>query len=276
VRFFAAVLSWLATTAMLTVAVPAAWAQLNVVNVNGYAALAQRAASDLALRTAVAGELTTAAMRLIRAHGYDVDSSLVSDVATAYTAAPSFPSQFAQANRVAHRWMFVGGDSDSWVIDIAPMLDDNAFRELLSSYHVQAPSTVTIPLTAVPPDGLRPGRLRAIATWGPWLSLGAAVLTGIFALLTLAAARRRGKALVALGISALLAGALGWAGIEVGRGYLGGALNQTAGNIRQIADVMLDFAEAGLHQWLNFTLAAGGVLVALGAVVAIVGGLWRS
>ena len=77
------------------------------------------------------------------------------------------------------------------------------------------------------------------------------------ALLTLAAARRRGKALTSLGVSALLVGAAGWAGIEVGGRYINDALNRTTGDIRRIADVMVGQAEAGLRQWLNLTLAAG-------------------
>ena len=59
---------------------------------------------------------------------------------------------------------------------------------------------------------MRPGQLRQLATWGPWVSVGATILTGVFALLTLAAAGSRGKALAALGVSALLVGAAGWAG----------------------------------------------------------------
>ena len=39
---------------------------------------------------------------------------------------------------------------------------------------------------------------------------------------------------------------------------------------------MVDQAEASLHQWLNLTLAAGGVLVVFGIVVSMLGGLRRS
>jgi hypothetical protein len=35
-------------------------------------------------------------------------------------------------------------------------------------------------------------------------------------------------------------------------------------------------AQGSLHQWLNLTLAAGGVLVAAGIIVAMLGGLRRS
>ena len=102
-----------------------------------------------------------------------------------------------------------------------------------------------------------------------------AILTGVFALLTLASARSRGKALAALGVSALLVGAAGWAGLEVARRYINDALNRTTGDIRQVADVMVNHAEDSLHQWLNLTLAAGGVLVVFGVVASMLGGLRR-
>ncbi|MGH3633251.1 MAG: hypothetical protein ACRDTS_03960, partial [Mycobacterium sp.] len=123
-RFAATVLLWLLTTAALAVAVPAAWAQHNIVDVDGYAALAESAAADPALQTAAASELSSKATALINDHGYRVDSQLVHRIATAYTAGPAFPPQFAQANRLAHRWLFNGTQSGPWVIDLAPMLND--------------------------------------------------------------------------------------------------------------------------------------------------------
>jgi hypothetical protein len=36
---------------------------------------------------------------------------------------------------------------------------------------------------------------------------------------------------------------------------------------------MIGEAESSLHQWLNLTLAVGGVLVALGVFVALLGSL---
>ena len=107
------------------------------------------------------------------------------------------------------------------------------------------------------------------------MSIGATIVTGVFALLTLATARARGKALAALGISALLVGAAGWAALEITRRYIDDALNRTTGDIRQIADVMVQHAEGSLHQWLNLTLAAGGVLVVFGVIVSMLGGLRR-
>ena len=280
-RFVATLLLWLVTTVALAVAIPTAWAQKNVIDRTGYSAFAASAARDPQLQQAMASELTTQVTALAADNGTDVNSELVRGVATAYTASPSFPGQFAQANQIAHRWMFTDavGQSDSsgrWTIDLAPMLTDTSFGQTLSNFNIEPPSTLEIPLTENVSDALRPGQLRQLSTWGPWISIGATILTGVFALLTLAAAQARGKALAALGISALLVGAAGWAGLEVARRYIDDALNRTSGDVRQIAEVMVNQAEGSLHQWLNLTLAAGGVLVVLGVIVSMLGGLRRS
>jgi hypothetical protein len=279
VRFAVTLVLWLAATVALAVAVPAAWAQLNMVDEDGYAALAQKAAGDPALQSAAAAELTTRAMALIAAHGggmHQVDSSQVHDVAAAFTAGPSFPPLFANANRAAHRWLFSEARSgDSWVIDVAPMLNDSSFQQILSTYNVKVPATLSVSLAESAPQSLRQGQLRRLAAWGPWVSIGAVALSGFFGLLTLAAARRRGKALTSLGVSALLVGAAGWAGIEVGGRYIDEALNGTTGDIRRIAEVMVSHAEASQHQWLNLTLIAGVVLVGFGVLVAILGSVLR-
>lgn len=279
-RFAATVALWLATTVALTVAIPAAWAQRNIVSEDGYAALAQQAAGDPALQSAMAGELTTRAMALIAEHGtgrYPVDSAQVHAVAGGFTAGREFPPLFARANRAAHAWLFTdpppGRSGNQWVIDVAPMLKDDSFRQVLSSHNVTVPADLTVPVAVSMPPSLREGKLSRLAAWGPWVSAGAAAMSGLFALLTLAAARRRGKALSSLGVSALLVGAAGWAGIEVGRRYVDDALNRTTGDIRQVAEVMVAHAEAGLRHWLDVTLVAGAALVGLGVLVAIVGGL---
>jgi predicted lipoprotein with Yx(FWY)xxD motif len=289
VRFAAAiskVVLWLATTAALAVAIPAGWVQTNVIDADGYAAMAQKAAGDPVLQSAVASELTTKAMALIAARGggrYPVDSSQVHDAATVFIASPSFPPLFAQANRAAHGWLFTapqsGQNGNQWLVDVAPMLKDPALQQLLSSYRVKLPASLTVPLTVSVPSGssgpqpLRQGQLNRLATWGPWVSIGAMALSGVCALLTLLAARRRGKALTSLGVSALIVGASGWAAIEVGGRYIDVALNRTTGDIREMADVMVGQAEASLHQWLDLALVAGVALVVFGVLVAVLGSL---
>ncbi|KAA0110780.1 hypothetical protein [Mycolicibacterium sp. P1-5] len=277
-RFAATLLMWLAATLLLAVALPAAWAQQHLVDEDGYAALAQKAAVDPGLQSAMASVLTTQVGRL----GTSVNTGTVSLVAATYTSSSTFPGQFAQANRFAHRWLFtdrVRSSVDSqgrWVIDVAPMLSDAAFKETLSAYNVTLPSAMPIPLTDNAPSALRPGALRLVATFGPWVSVGAAVVAGLFALLTLFVARSRGKMLVGLGVSALLVGASGWAAIEFGRRRLNAMLDNSSGDIRRIAEVMVNTAQDSMHQWLNITLVVGGGLVIIGVIVSLLVSLART
>jgi hypothetical protein len=229
----------------------------------------------------MAAELTDQLVRLVGDSGYDVGPDLLRGAVTTYTRSAAFPGQFAAANRIAHRWMFTevvsqSDESGRWEVDLSPMLADSSFQQTLSDFGITPPSTLRVPLTENVSDSVRPGQLRELNSWGPVVSLGAAVLAGVFALLTLAVARRRGKALAALGVSALLVGASGWAAIEVGRRRIDQALDATSGGIRQVADAMVGHAVDSLHLWLNLTLAAGAALVAFGIVVAMLGGLRRS
>jgi hypothetical protein len=281
VRFVATLLLWLVATVALAVAIPAAWAQKNIIDENGYVALAQSAAHDPTLQDAMASELGTQLKKLVSGTGHDVSTDLLRGAAAGYTASSVFPGHFAEVNRLAHRWMFTDSAqqtdaSGRWQVDLSPMLADSSFQQTLRKFGIRAPQSLTVPITMSDTSGLRPGQLRQLARWGPWVSVGAAVLAGVFALLTLATAGSRGKALAALGVSALLVGAGGWAALEVGRPYINDALNRTAGDIRQVGEVMVNHAEGSLHQWLNLTLAAGGALVVFGVIVSMLGGLRRS
>ena len=249
---------------------------------DGYASLAATAAKDPQLQEAMTSELTTQISELAADTDTTQQRPARSRGDCRLHRQPGIPGQFAQANRIAHRWMFTDsvqhdqGAGDRWLVDIAPMLRDDSLRETLGDLDLDVPETLTVPITVPESSSLRPGQLKVLSTWGPSATIGACVLTGVFALLTLATARSRGKALAALGVSALLVGAAGSAGLEVGRRWIEDALNQTTGDIRQVADVMVNTAEASLHQWLNLTLAAGGVLVVFGIVVSMLGGLRRS
>jgi hypothetical protein len=280
VRFVATLLMWLITTAALAVSVPTMWAQHRVVDEAGYVALAQQAATDGPLQDAMASELAGQLVTLAGNSGYDVSGDLLRGAATAYTRGAAFPGQFATANRIVHRWMFTDSAQQSdasgrWEVDLSPMLADTSFQQTLQDFGISAPSTLEVPLTENVSDSVRPGQLRQLSTWGPWVSIGASVVTALFALLTVAAARHRGKALAALGVSALLVGASGWAAIEVLRRRIDDALDATSGGIRQVADAMVAHAIGSLHQWLNVTLAAGGVLVLLGVLAAMLGGMGK-
>ena len=172
-RFAATVLLWVITTMAAALAVPTAWAQLNLVDADGYAAMARRAATDPTLQSAAAAELADQATALITARGRSVDPAVVGSAAAGYTASPAFPEQFAQVNRLAHGWV-LGSDSsgDPWVVDVAPMLADPSLQQMLSRFHVRTPPTLVVPLTASPPRALPRrgfGSSRRGTCWCVWL-----------------------------------------------------------------------------------------------------------
>lgn len=277
-RFVATLLMWLVTTALLAVAVPAAWAQLHLVDSDGYASIAQRAAADPALQAAMAAELTTQISTL----SANVDPLVVSQIARGYVAGSAFPDQFAQANRFAHNWLFTDSIRSSvdpqgrWVIDFAPMLADSSFQQTLSSYHVSVPSTMPIPLSDTASAVVRPGVLRPVALWGPWLTVVVALLAVVSAVLMMMVAARKGKALAALGVCALVVGGAGWGAIELFRDRADDMLNSMSGNLRDISAVMVSTAEKSMHQWLNVTLIVGVGLVVIGVIVTLLAGLAKS
>ncbi|MUL44565.1 hypothetical protein FZI85_17760 [Mycobacterium sp. CBMA293] len=278
-RFVATLLLWLVTTVAVAVAVPVCWAQHTIVDRGGYVALATTAAKNPELQKAAASELGIQINKLATSAGYDLSTSTMSNAAGIYTSSSEFPDQFGTANGLAHDWLFTdtmahSDASGRWTIDLSPMLSDRSFKATLSVLGVRVPSKIEVPLTDSA-QSLRPGQFRAATTWGPWARVGICVLTGLFALLTLAMARSRGKTLAALGISTMIVGAAGWAGIEVGRRYINDGLNRATGNVRQVADIMVDQAIANAHQWLNITLAVGGGLVVAGVLVTLLGSLGR-
>jgi hypothetical protein len=278
VRFLATLLLWLVTTAALAIAVPVTWVQHSVVSRSGYTALATKAAKEPSLQGAVAGELATQLNVLATRAGYSTSIAALSSAADSYTGSSAFPGQFAAVNGLAHDWLFTDtaartDSSGHWLVDLSPMLSDSSLKATLAGFGVQAPSKLQVPVTDS--AGPRPGQFRVATTWGPWAGVGACVLAGLLALLTLGVARSRGKTLAALGISVLLIGAAGWAGIEVGRPHVNDALNRTSGNMRQVADVMVDYTIADMHYWLNMTLVAGLGLVVLGALVTLLANIGR-
>ena len=281
-RFVLTALLWLLTTVALAVALPAAWAQQNVVDVDGYAAFAQRAAADPAVQEAVAAELTTQLVTLAANSGYDVRTDLfgvagervhpqcglprsVRRRSTGSRTAGCSPTRSSSPTRPGGGWSTC---RRCW-----PTVRSS---RRLQDFGIQAPSSLRGPADR---ERARircgPASCDQLATWGPWVSVGATMLAGVSR-----TAHPGGRPLaavkhwLALGVSALLVGAAGWAGLEVGRRYLNTALNNTTGEIRQIADALVSQAIVGsMHQWLNLTLAVGGVLVVLGVIVTLLGGI---
>ncbi|EIC71313.1 hypothetical protein PP564_00180 [Mycobacteroides abscessus] len=276
-RFLFAALLWLLTTAALAVTIAAAWAQSRLVDENGYAALTAPAAADPRVQHAIAGELTTQIVSLGKKQGSRVDESQVAELVASYTSGPRFEADFGSVNRMAHQWLFTNSSSaqrDSqggWQIDIAPMIKSLAPQGL----SIKAPETLKVSVTDDKLAGLTPGRLVPVARFGQlavWIFFG---LTLVLAGLTQLAVRSRAKGLAGLGISALLVGAAGWAGLEIGRSYLDRPLSRVTGNVRDVADSLVTAAVGNAHHWLSLTMAAGGLVIVIGVVSGLLGALLR-
>ncbi|WP_046315342.1 hypothetical protein [Mycobacterium sp. UM_Kg1] len=275
-RLFSAALFWLLTTATLAVALPTAWAQYNLIDADGYARLAARAAAVPALQDAVAAELSAQTVQLIQGSGLRIDPAEAREAAREYTRGPEFAAQFVQVNRDGHAWLLNVGEPGPWEIDVMPMLRSDAFAQLLAVYPITLPASLTVPLTSTSTEVMRPAGLHRLAVWGPLLTVVLGAMAGLCGFLTVAAARHRGRALASLGVSALLVGAGVWSAVEVARRYLDQVLRQATGDIRRIVGAIADVAETSLHQWLTVSLAAGAVLVLVGVGAAMLGGLRKS
>lgn len=276
-RFLFAVLLWLLTTAALALTVTAAWTQSRIVDENGYVALTAPAADDPRVQRAIAGELTTQIVSLGKKQGSRVNETQVAELTATYTGGPQFRADFASANRMAHQWLFTNSNSaqrdsqGSLQIDVAPMIKSLVPQGL----SIKAPETLKVSVTDDNLAGLTPGRLVQVARFGQlavWISFG---LTLVLAGLTQLAVRSRAKGLVGLGISALLVGTAGWAGLEIGRRYLDRPLNRVNDNLRDVADSLVTQAVGNAHHWLSLTMAAGGLVIVVGVVSGLVGGLLR-
>ncbi|MUM16866.1 MULTISPECIES: hypothetical protein [unclassified Mycobacteroides] len=276
-RFLFAVLLWLLTTAVLAITVTATWAQSRIVDENGYVALAAPAAADPNVQRAIAEELTAQIVSLGKKQGSRVNETQVAELTAGYTRGPQFRADFASVNRMAHQWLFTNSNSahrdsqGSWQIDLAPMIKSLVPQGL----SIKAPETLEVSITDDNLGGLTPGRLVPVSRFGQlavWISVG---LTLVLAGLTQLSVRSRAKGLAGLGISVLLVGAAGWAGLEIGRRYLERPLNRVTGNLRDLADGLVTQAVSNAHHWLSLTMAAGGLVILIGVVSGVLGGLLR-
>ncbi|MDT5095076.1 MAG: hypothetical protein QOH60_4439 [Mycobacterium sp.] len=273
-RSASAVSLWLTATFALLVAIPLNWVQHTLINVDGYTSMARVAGHQSGVQKATAALLTEQVSAAARQNGFSGGDNAIQQAATTYTASSVFPDNFADVNRIAHEWLFTNKARQTdrgWEIDLGPMLADTSFKTQLASQGVTLPPTVTVPVTGDTANKFAPGQLSTLATWGPWGAIGSALVVGVAAVLMLVVAKSRGIALAALGVSALLAGGVGWVALSLGRGRVDSALSKTNGNVQTIANSLLVQAEDSLQQWMTYALIAGGVLVVVGVLVAVLG-----
>ena len=201
----------------------------NVVDADGYAAFAQSAATDPGLQQAMASELTTQMVTLAANSGYDVRPTWCAERRRRTPGAPAFPASSPPANRIAHRWMFTDTASSDRIrgpLGDRPRAD--AGRQFVPA-DVAGLRHQGADQPAGPVDRERACGVaaRTAAARGHVGSVGQrrrGLARRCVRAADHCAARGRGKAIAALGVSGLLVGAAGWAGLEVGRRYVSNAL----------------------------------------------------
>lgn len=255
------------------VAVPAIWADRNIVQEDGFVALAaplgQDAEFQQRLAVATVGTINTAGIP-------DSLASLVKPVletaAGKLTSSPGYPAAWEETLRKSHRLSFAdpgslpaeADSSSSLTLDVAPLVA-LATEELAGATGLPLdPPEQTLINVGQSDQRQLIERVSAYAPLGYPLALGA----GIAFALALVAARRRWTLLVSVGFGALLLAGLWTLGANSARDAV---LATASGN--GIADMFKDAfvaaASASFGSWVTGTLVAGGGLLVAGLVTRV-------
>ena len=255
------------------VAIPAIWADRNIVQEDGFVALAaplgQDAEFQRRLAVATVGTIDTGAIP-------DALASLVKPVLEAaagnLTALPGYPAAWEETLRKSHRLSFAdpaslppeADTSSSLTLDVAPLVA-LATEKLSSATGVplDAPEQTLISVGQSDQRQLIE-RVSAYAPLGYPLAIGA----GIAFALALVAARRRWSVLVSVGFGALvLAGVWTLGSNEVENTVLGTASGN--GIADMFKDAFVAASSASFESWVRGTLVAGGALLVAGLVTRV-------
>lgn len=253
--------------------VPAIWLDRNVVQEDGFVALAaplgQDAEFQQRLAAAAVGTIDMGAIP-------DALAGLVAPVleaaAGSLTEVPGYPAAWEETLRKSHRLSFAGpaavpagpDSPSSLTLDVAPLVA-LAMGELAR--------TTGLPLTAPKETLINVGepeqrqlveRVSAYAPLGYPLAIGA----GIAFALALVSARRRWTVVFSVGLAALALAALWGAGSQLAREAL---LGTASGNglPEMFKDAFVAAASSSFQSWIGGAAMTGGVLVAAALVIRI-------
>jgi hypothetical protein len=279
-RSFVSALAVILGLLLSAIAVPAIWVDRNIVQEDGFAALAAPLGKDPTFQK----RLATAAVASIDTAGTipgplsELVRPVLESAAASLTGLPGYPAAWEETLRKSHRLNFAAPgtlppDADSATsvtLDVAP---------LVALVTKQVSAKAGVPLEAPAQTLVNIGqsnqrqlieRVAAYAPVGYSLAIGA----GIAFLLALLVARRRWKVLAGIGIGALaLAGlwnlASSWASDA--------AVGTASGN--EVADLFkrefVAASTAGFGSWILAAAITGGALLAAGLVARIIGGRAR-
>ncbi|UFQ16986.1 MULTISPECIES: hypothetical protein [Streptomyces] len=241
------------------------WAKHEIGDRDGYVATMAPLASDDAVRTAVAEEVSGAVMKEIDAGPLQgTVEAFVHDAVRSFTETAAYRTAWDAANRAAHDAVQSALNDDTngeVVIDLAPITEQ--IKRQLSDDGVPLASKIPVrhtEITILQSQDL--GQLRqcfhALQVAGVWPAVAAALLAVAGVLL----ATRRRRAVVATALGAALAAAALVAAVAIGRAL---TLDDLPSDVsRDAAGAVYDALTASLRT-AAWVLVGVGLLVALGA-----------
>jgi hypothetical protein len=260
-------------------AVPAIWVDRNIVQEDGFVALA----APLGRNPDFQKRLATAAVNSIDTGGAipaqvaALVRPVLEKAATSLTGLPEYPAAWEETLRKSHRLNFADpsslppeADSSSLTLDVAP-LAGLAAKQISSQVGVQleAPGQTLVNIGHANQRQLIE-RVSAYAPLGYSLAVGA----GVAFLLALVTARRRWKVLAGIGVGALALSGL-W---TLASRWAGDAVMGTASG-NEMADLFkrefVAASAAGFASWTQGAAIAGAALIAAGLLLRVVGGAAR-
>lgn len=272
-RTFVSALAVVLGVLLSAVAVPAIWLDRNVVQEDGFVALAAPLGQDTefqerlaaaAVGTIDTGTIPEALTNLVK--------PVLEAAAESLTGSPGYPAAWEETLRKSHRLSFADPASlppeadsgSSLTLDVAPLVA-LATEELsrTSRLPLDAPQQALINVGESDQRQLI-GRVSAYAPLGYSMAIGA----GIALVLALVSARRRWAVVFAVGLGALLLAALWTVGSQLAKDAL---LATATGN--RLADMFRDefvaAASGSFQSWVTGTAIAGGVLAVAALVIRI-------
>jgi hypothetical protein len=271
-RTFVSAVAVILGVLLSAVAVPAIWVDRNIVQEDGFVALAAPLGKDDAfqqrLAAAAVGTIDTGAIPEALA---GLVQPVLDAAAGSLTRLPGYPAAWEETLRKSHRLSFADPRSlppevasTSLTLDVAPLVA-LATEEIskATGLPLDSPDQTLINIGQSNQRQLIE-RVSAYAPMGYSLAIGA----GIALLLALVAARRRWAVVFNAGFAALLLAGLWAAGSQLARDAV---LGTASGN--EVADMFKnEFARAASNSfqtWILAAVIAGGVLLVAGIVVRI-------
>ena len=269
-RGFGAFVAGLFAVVAFAAVLPLSWLAVQIADEDSYVELSRGVLDDTDTRTAVVEAVVDELDGQTRERLVDlgvpaalIDRTLeeVAGFVGQGLASDVVVDAWGDSQRQAHQEMFQGDGQDSgFVVDLAP---------LVAAVATEAGVDLEVP-ASLPVESDEPEARRAVSTVAasPQLAVGAGVVALVGAAIALAAARRRGVALVWLG-----AGALAVTGVlhVVARVVASTDPSADTDAGTRVGLVLVDVARSSFDDLLRSAAIGGGVVLVVGLLLTVAG-----